>query len=252
MKTKPYVLSIAGFDPSNGAGLSADVKAMEFSGVYGLSVCSANTVQNDIEFKACHWTPFEIMEAQLKLLFNRFEINWVKIGVVENWKVLFRLIQQIKSYNSNVKFVLDPVLKATSSFDFHKTAHETFYQDFENVLDQVFLITPNYSEIELLYDKLNVEETIFLLNERTNVLLKGGHDPKEKGTDQLYLMNGEHYSILPDAIKIYEKHGSGCVLSSVITSYLAQGYEVVEACSIGKEYIERFLNSNSTLLGYHG
>lgn len=251
MKRRPFVLNIAGFDPSNGAGLTADLKTMESIGVYGVSVCTANTVQNDIEFESCTWFPEETMVAQLNSLFNRFEINWVKIGIVKDWKALLKLIHHIKSYNSSIKIILDPILKATNSFDFQNIDEDEYYENFEKVLESVYLLTPNYNELERLYADFSIEVTTAFLRDKTNLLIKGGHHPSQKGIDELYLLNGEQYSFLPDELKVYEKHGSGCVLSSAITSYLALGNDLIESCSLGKEYIEKFLNSNRTLLGYH-
>ena len=79
MSKRPYILSIAGFDPSNGAGFVADVKTFEALKCYGLSVCTANTIQNDVEFTNCYWTPIDIIKKQIEILFNRFKIDVVKI-----------------------------------------------------------------------------------------------------------------------------------------------------------------------------
>ena len=93
MRKRPNILTIAGFDPSNGAGLTADVKTFETLKCYGLSVCTANTIQDDSEFKACHWMPVEVILDQIEVLFKRFQINYVKIGIVENWETLSLLVE---------------------------------------------------------------------------------------------------------------------------------------------------------------
>ena len=95
MKKRPNILTIAGFDPSNGAGLTADVKTFETLKCYGFSVCTANTIQNDIEFKDCLWISETVILNQLELLFKRFEINFAKIGIVENWEILYVIINKL-------------------------------------------------------------------------------------------------------------------------------------------------------------
>ena len=96
MKSRPYVLTIAGFDPSGGAGLLADVKTLEQLKCQGLAVCTVNTIQNDTTVTKCYWISIAEIKEQIELLFERFEINVVKIGVVENWGVLQQIINLLK------------------------------------------------------------------------------------------------------------------------------------------------------------
>ena len=248
MKTRPYILSIAGFDPSSGAGLTSDVKTNEALKCYGLSVCTANTIQNDIEFSACHWTPIDIIKSQLVSLFNRFEIDFIKIGVVENWNVLLEILSFILLKKPEVKFILDPVLQSSSDFKFHESEELILDQ----ILEKIYLITPNYHEIQQLYSDKNTEETIAHIQSKTNLFLKGGHDESAIGRDRLFLTeNGKQYTLNPKQKECSEKHGSGCVLSSAITSYLALGFPLLKACYRAKRYTEKFLTSNKTLLGTH-
>ena len=76
---KKYILTIAGHDPSGGAGITSDIKTFEAHGFYGLSVCTAVTVQNDIDFKQCKWISKEIILSQIETLFDSFDIKVVKI-----------------------------------------------------------------------------------------------------------------------------------------------------------------------------
>lgn len=248
MKKRPNILTIAGFDPSNGAGLTADIKTFEQLKCYGFAVCSANTIQNDITFTSCHWTSIEIIKSQIEVLFNRFNIDFVKIGIVENWVVLDELITLLLAKNSNIKIVLDPVLKSSSSFTFH-TSNVTLLDE---ILDKIYLLIPNYEEIEQLYTHKSIEETIQHISSKTNLFLKGGHRPEAIGLDQLFTKNGKQFSFQPKGNNISEKHGSGCVLSSAITGYLALEFPLAKACIKGKRYTEKVLSSNKTLLGYHG
>jgi len=259
MKKRPNILTIAGFDPSNGAGLTADVKTFETLKCYGLSVCTANTVQDDIEFKACHWMSVEVISDQIEVLFKRFQINYVKIGIVESWEVLSVIIDKLLELNSRVKIVLDPVLTSSSNFDFHSNVTSSDSDDNQNcienkldeILSKIYLLTPNYNEIQNLYPDESIEETIILISSKTNLFLKGGHHPDELGKDVLFTEEGKQFNLNPKLKNCSKKHGSGCVLSSAITSYLALGFPLLKSCYRGKRYTEKFLSSNKSLLGFH-
>jgi hydroxymethylpyrimidine/phosphomethylpyrimidine kinase len=249
MNKRPIILTIAGHDPSGGAGITADLKTAEALECYGLSVCSGNTIQNDVEITACFWTDIEVMKLQITLLFNRFEIKFIKIGIIENWQVLNELLDFILLTNNDVKVVLDPILKSSSDYNFHTQNHASI---FNKTLDKVYLITPNYIEIEGLLKDKSIPETIEFISKKTNLLLKGGHNTDQIGMDKLFETNGDTIVYQSSLEKVYPKHGSGCVLSTAITCHLALGYSLDDACERGKIYIERFLNSNESLLGYHG
>ncbi|UTW66206.1 hydroxymethylpyrimidine/phosphomethylpyrimidine kinase [bacterium SCSIO 12643] len=248
MKNRPYILTIAGLDPSGGAGLLADIKTLEQLQCYGLVVCSTNTIQNDIRMDDCLWTDTNIMRHQIDLLFERFHIDLVKIGVIENWEVLDQITDYLISKNNQIKIVLDPVLKSSSDYVFHESNDTVL----ESVLRKIYLITPNLPEIQTLCPKLNISQTIAFITSKTNLLLKGGHDLEKVGYDQLYFRSGSSVELTPANTDVTEKHGSGCVLSSAITGYLALGDSLEDACTKGKMYTEKVLGSNQTLLGYHG
>ncbi|WP_442265509.1 hydroxymethylpyrimidine/phosphomethylpyrimidine kinase [Tenacibaculum sp. ZS6-P6] len=249
MKQRPYILTIAGLDPSNGAGLTADVKTFEQLKCYGLSVCTANTIQNDKEFLKCDWIALDTIIEQIQVLFDRFSIATVKIGIVEDWQKLSKIIDTVLQLNPDAKIVLDPVLKSSTGFVFQNDFSES---DFDKILEKIYLITPNYLEIQNLYQEKTIEETIHHIQLKTHLFLKGGHHPEKKGIDYLYTKEGKIHPFNPkEGIKIFGKHGSGCVLSSAIASYIALKYPLVKSCFKGKRYIEKVLSSNKTLLGYH-
>jgi len=247
LKKRPYILTIAGFDPSNGAGLTADVKTFEVLKCYGLSVCTANTIQNDIAFTNCYWTPIDIIKEQIDILFSRFSIDVVKIGIIENWVTMSQIINLLLTLNPKIKIVLDPVLKSSTDFKIQNDFNATL---FDEILDKTYMITPNYIEIESLFPEKNIEETIEHIRLKTNLYLKGGHNKEALGVDYLYTKE-KQYTLKPNRINFSEKHGSGCVLSSAIASYIALGYSILKSSYRGKRYVERVLSSNKTLLGYH-
>ena len=242
-------MTIGGFDPSNGAGITADVKTIESLKCYGLSVCTANTIQDDQNFHSCNWIDETLILSQLEILLKRFHIGFVKIGIIESVTLLHQLIELLKSNNPEVKIVLDPIVKSSTGFTFQTDVEA---KTWDGILDAIYMITPNLNEIEWLYPNLSVQETIAHLCKKTNVYLKGGHAENEKGKDKLYIKNGNEFTLLPKATNCFEKHGSGCVLSSAITCYLAKGFPLLKACFRGKRYVEKYLSSNKELLGFHG
>jgi len=248
LDTNSYILTIAGHDPSAGAGLTADLKTFEAHGLYGLSVCTAITVQNDINFKQCIWTPKAVIIAQIETLFERFKIPVVKIGIVESWQVLNAILECLHALNSEIKVVLDPVIKTTSGFDFHSTENQDILN---NVLKKCYIITPNYIEIEQLYPNLNIQDTLDYMSNLTNVYLKGGHRSDKKGWDALYHNKIVMVNIPPISNTVTNKHGSGCVLASALASQIVLQEHLEDAARSAKHYIEQYLNSNTTLLGKH-
>lgn len=244
---RSYVLSIAGFDPSGGAGVLADCKTFEQHGVYGFGVCTALTVQTDDQFLNVHWLKAEQIIEQLRPLIRKFEVPVCKIGVIYSPNTLLEVIRFLKEHNPAIQIVWDPVLKASAGYDFH-TAH-TFHS-LEAILASATLVTPNYHELQQLQ---TIANEVLIKDDRTvfcAVLLKGGHRPDAPGTDTLYEMDGCTI-MAPGVDKVYPKHGSGCVLAAAITARLAQGHTLKEACTLAKQYVESFLNSNQSLLGYH-
>lgn len=249
MNDKNYILTIAGIDPSSGAGITSDIKTFEAHNLYGLSVCTAVTVQNDVSFKKCIWIEKEDILSQLETLLERFTITAVKIGVVKSWDVLLEILTVLRGYNSSMIIVLDPILRASAGFTFHNSQN---LDVFEKVLEKCDFITPNYEEIQELFPDKSIEDTIKFIAQRTNIYLKGGHRTDKKGWDEVYYDQVKKLSILPIiTTPIFEKHGSGCVLSSALASYLSQGIPLEDACRYTKRYIEQFLSSNETLLGTH-
>ncbi|AZA52474.1 hydroxymethylpyrimidine/phosphomethylpyrimidine kinase [Chryseobacterium sp. G0201] len=241
----PFVMSIAGYDPSGGAGLLADIKTFEQLKVQGLGVCTAMTLQTESQCLSLNCQPLEEILSAIDVLMKSYYVVAIKIGVVKDAKFLTQIVEKIKSINPEAKIVWDPVLKSTSEFSFFDLST---ISEVENILKQIDLITPNYNEYNILQEFNLFENT----KNSCSVLIKGGHREDQLGTDIL-LENGKETSIHPtDKTSVYyPKHGSGCVLSSAIASHLALGKNVEEACRNGKLYIENFLTSNPALLGFH-
>jgi len=247
MSVRPTVLSIAGFDPSAGAGVLADIKTFENIGVYGLGVTTAITYQNDVSFDALDWLETDQIIKQIEILSKRFSFEFVKVGLVRSLDQLQEIVNYLKSINTNCKIIWDPILKATAGFEFHNKIDSVIFKE---VCSQLFLITPNLKEAEIIFSDKKPAAHCKRFSSICNVFLKSVHVSKANSIDVLYSDNKE-IEYTSSRLLNAQKHGSGCVLSSAITAYLVKGYDLNNACVQAKEYINQFLKSNDTLLGYH-
>jgi hydroxymethylpyrimidine/phosphomethylpyrimidine kinase len=245
---RPFALSIAGFDPSGGAGLLADIKTFEGNRVYGLGVCSTLTFQHESVFEGLKWMSAEEIASQLKVLFGKYEIEYIKIGLIENLDILYRTIGLIKKYAPHCFIIWDPILKASAGFTFHDKID---FALLHLICKELCLITPNIPEALALGTSESADLNAAALSEFCNVYLKGGHNPRQLGDDYLYLKGGKRIAYKSAGNRIFPKHGSGCVLSAAITAKLAKGIELEKACLLAKEYTLGVLESNNSLLGYH-
>ena len=247
IKKRPYVLSIAGYDACAGAGVLADVKTFENIGVYGLAVSTCITYQNDTKFEGVHWLSKKKIKQQLYPILDAYTIDYVKIGLIENLIVLGDVIQLLLSYNPIIKIIWDPILRASAGFDFHKKLPKKISKHIFSAIDW---ITPNWNEISLLSSEKDAIVGAEKLAIFCNVYLKGGHNIETPATDMVWI-NKKLDILHPKEITALSKHGTGCVLSSALTAYLALGNTAHKSCELSKEYTYQFLISNNSNLGYH-
>ena len=244
--SRPYALSIAGFDPSGGAGILADIKTFEKCGVYGLGVISALTWQNDVEFEQVEWIEVLKITSQVEVLLRRFDVKYIKIGLIESMDVLQQVVAFLRRKIEEPVIVYDPILKASAGFAFHNVSPGSF----ANIVEGMYCITPNIPEAEKLLGEDDLQTKLEDGSEFVNIYLKGGHGSSGTVTDLLF--TADHtYAFPNDRLPKGEKHGSGCVLSAALTAQLALGNDIAVAAENANRYTYQFLGSNETLLGYH-
>src|ERR1051326_5911595 len=214
-KDRPCTLSIAGFDPSGGAGVLADIKTFEQHKVLGMGVVTGLTFQNDSEFGGVKWIETSEVIKQIEFLTRKYKFQFVKIGMIKDLGMLGEIIRSLQSSVSNCKIILDPILKASAGFEIHKSFEK---EKLISILQSIYLITPNTDEIKILsveqYEMTGAKK----ISQYCNVFLKGGHSEKNKGKDFLFATGGKIFPFPPKKISETGKHGSGCVLSSAITA----------------------------------
>jgi len=246
---RPYCISFAGFDPSAGAGVLADIKTFEQHKSYGLGVCTAITYQNDTHFDKLDWLSLAAIQTQARLQFSRFNIVVAKIGLVESVHMLEQIVDFLQAQKPHIRIIVDPIFKASAGFNFHNNIAQA---DFERIAAKLYLVTPNWEEIQRLYPTQKPEDGARRLSKYCHVYLKGGHRVGNNiGRDTLYTSHQTMHQLLPSTTAVHPKHGSGCVLSAALAANIANGHQLLDACLLAKDYITQFLASNNTLLGYH-
>tara|TARA_B100000809_G_scaffold38428_1_gene33614 strand:- start:147 stop:881 length:735 start_codon:yes stop_codon:yes gene_type:complete len=242
---RPYVITIAGHDPSCGAGLNADIKTFEHLKVSGLSICSAITYQDENTFEGADWISASKIIRQLDILLKKYDVRYIKIGLIESFNSLKEVLAYLTNNYPNVRVIWDPILQATSGFTIH-----SIFEGLDLILQSIYILTPNRTEILQLTgltDSLDASRT---LSTHTHLLLKGGH-AKNHATDIMFYHRERLFEVQGDRFKASDKHGTGCVLSAAIVSYLTHGDTIEDACRKAKVYVEKFLQSNNSRLGYH-
>lgn len=248
-KFRPVVLTIAGYDPSGGAGVLADIKTFECSGVYGVGVITCNTHQNDISFKSISWLSNKEKKKSISILAERFPVKVIKLGMHKNLEDVLHSIKLCKKYFPAAKIIWDPILAASAGFDLDIKIQKKIVN---KVLGSLVLLTPNLQEACRLGDTKGSTKAAIKLSKHCPILLKGGHSADKKYSTDYLFINGKlkkEYSSL--RIRGAEKHGSGCVLSAAISASIAKGDKLENAIGKGKKYVTDFLLSNATLTGYH-
>jgi hydroxymethylpyrimidine/phosphomethylpyrimidine kinase len=237
----PAVLTIAGTDPSGGAGIQADLKTFAALGCYGMSVITALVAQNTRGVRAIHSVPPEFVKEQLLAVLEDIQPDAIKIGMVHSVE-LVNVIAEVLAGYPDIPVVFDPVMIATSG---HRLIEEdTITAIVEKLFPISKLITPNMDEAALLaripvntLDDMYEAAAHIMDMKPQALLLKGGHLQSEKLTSMLVDASGlikEYYS---NKIQTINMHGSGCTLSSAIASFLARGFSLTDAVTEAQDYV---------------
>ena len=255
MKIKSKILIIAGSDSSGGAGIQADIKTITSLGSYAMTAITAITAQNTTGVKSV--LPIHHKEIEKQILFSSKDIapDAVKIGMLHSSKVILSVVKAIKKIKTK-KIILDPVMVAKGGAKLiNQRAIETLK---DKLLKKTFLITPNIPEAEELtkISIKNIDDMIcsakkLLEMGAKNILLKGGHKNSKYIND--VFLNKKDLKIFKNK-KIYTKntHGTGCTLSSAITTFLTCGKPIIKSCELGIKYVNHAIGSSPKYGKGHG
>lgn len=246
MELKP-VLTIAGSDPSGGAGIQADIKTMLANGVYAMAVVTSLTSQNTQGVRSNGFldsTP-DILEQQLDSVFEDITPAAVKVGMASTVDIVDVIAQKLKQYGAK-NIVVDPVMVSASG---EKLVYDNAIDEMEaKLFPLATLLTPNLHEMEFLTgnkisDAHGMSEAVKLLSEKYHcaVLGKGGHNPND-ANDVLY--DGKDFRwFRGKKIDTKNTHGTGCTLSSAIAANLAKGQSLADAINNAKKYVTGALST---------
>lgn len=244
----PVVLTIAGFDPSAGAGVGADLKTFSAHNCYGIAAITALTVQSTRGVRGVQPVSAELLRAQLDELVKDISVAAVKIGMLAtraNVQVVAELLEKKKF--SHV--VLDPVLRATSGMELLEPSGVKELS--KRLLALATVITPNIAEaaaltgleIKKLEDMKAAAQKLRELGARA-VVITGGE--LEKPTDLLYA-GSEFTPFGSERIKSENTHGTGCAFSSAVAASLATGRQLADAVMLAKAYVGRAIEKGYAL-----
>ncbi|NNG69910.1 bifunctional hydroxymethylpyrimidine kinase/phosphomethylpyrimidine kinase [Rhizobium laguerreae] len=235
------VLSIAGSDPSGGAGIQADLKAFSARGVYGMAVLTALTAQNTQGVSGVHLVPPQFIADQINAVFADVRVDAVKIGMIANAGIADAVAGALTDHR-DIPSVIDPVMIAKGGAAL--LAPEAVDVLTRRLLPLATLLTPNLPEAAALLhqpvatnraDMAAQAERLLALGP-VAVLVKGGHLDSDESPDVLATAAGLHWF---EARRVPTKntHGTGCTLSSALAAELAKGASAREAVAIAKDYL---------------
>ena len=257
-KSYPIVLTIAGSDSSGGAGIQADLKTFSALGVYGASAITAITAQNTQGVHSqCALNP-QIVYDQIIAVVDDLHPSLVKIGMLSNVDIVFAVAEALGKYS--LPIVLDPVMVSSSGHRLLSVEAQEVVK--KKLLPMSMLVTPNIPEMKALTNmplSTNEEKekaALYLMNYGAKaILLKGGHEESDVKADILFsnTANGIKTSIFTsETIVTSNIHGTGCTLSSAITSFMARGFCLEEAVTEAKKYITKAIRYGSDITIGHG
>ena len=255
MKPKSKILIIAGSDSSGGAGIQADIKTVTSLGGYAMTAITAITAQNTTGVISV--VPISPREIEKQILFTCLDIkpDAIKIGMLHSSLVINSVIKALKKIKTN-KIILDPVMVAKSGtrlIDY--SAINTLKK---NLIKKTFLITPNIPEAQILtktniynVDDMIKSAKILLDLGAKNVLIKGGHK-KSEFMEDVFLNKSDLQIFRNKKIITKNTHGTGCTLSSAITTFISCGKPLKKSCELGVKYVNQAIRSNLNYGKGHG
>lgn len=233
----PNVLSIAGSDPSGGAGIQADLKTFAALGCYGMAAITSLTAQNTRGVAGIVDIPHEFVARQIQAVFADIQVHAVKIGMLSS-KAIINAVADMLEKHKPPHVVLDPVMVATSGDSL--LAADAVESLKVRLIPLCDVLTPNIPEAEKLTRKAVLDMDIaahnLLAMGAGAVYLKGGHMKGEKAVDVL-AQNGKLDRFETQRIETRHTHGSGCTLSSALAAFLARGLKLEQAAQAAKNYV---------------
>ena len=255
MKPRSKILIIAGSDSSGGAGIQADIKTITALGSYAMTAITAVTSQNTNGVKSI--TPINSKEILNQIIYTSNDIkpNAIKIGMLHSSRVIKSVLRGLNTVKTK-KIVLDPVMVAKGGTKLIDDKAIDLLK--KKLIKKTLLITPNIPEAELL-SKTKIktkEDMIYAANKiiqygAKNVLIKGGH-LQDKIVNDIFVNKKDIKIFINKRYYTKNTHGTGCTLSSAVTTFLSCGKTVMRSCELGIKYVNSAIKSNPNYGKGHG
>lgn len=255
MKT-PIALTIAGSDPSGGAGIQADLKTFSALGVYGASAITALTVQNTQGVTAIHSVPPDFVQAQIEAVCSDLAVDAIKLGMLGNEAMIIAVAEALRTWQGP-PVILDPVMVAGSGAPLLDEGAEFALRS--HLISLADIITPNLPEAARLLGAgiasdenmmLSQGELLLTLGAKA-VLIKGGHGEGSDSVD--FFLDGKNIvRLAANRLQTKNTHGTGCTLASAIAAYMARGANLLDAVQQAKTYTTTALIEADSLSIGHG
>lgn len=247
----PRILSIAGTDPTGGAGIQADLKAIGAAGGYGMSVVTALVAQNTTGVQSIHTPPIDFLREQLESVVSDVQVDAVKIGMLGSADVA-QVVSEFLERVPDAVVVLDPVMVATSGDRLLAKEAEDAVRDLATRVD---VITPNLPELATLTgteQATSLEEAIeharaFAAEHGTTVIVKGGHLTGPRADNAVVSPDGRVHRVPSARIDTPHTHGTGCSLSSALATRLGAGAEITDALSWSTHWLHESITHAAQL-----
>ena len=253
------VLTIAGSDPSGGAGIQADLKTFAACGCYGASAIVAVVDENTVGVTDVHPIPVKFVAGQIRSVLDDIGADAVKIGMLHSAELIQTVRQTLDLYPDIRNIVLDPVMVATSgdpllmpeAVDSLKTT----------LIPRTRVITPNIPEAEILLGETidrqsRLPDAARRLSDKCaglSVLLKAGHLTDNRLTDIFFnAETDDTIRLESERLNTVNTHGTGCTLSSALASHLAKGLSLTDAAIAAKNYVAAAIEAGAAYEIGHG
>jgi hydroxymethylpyrimidine/phosphomethylpyrimidine kinase len=234
MDKRTIAMTIAGFDPSGGAGVLNDVKTFESLGVYGTAVVTALTAQNIYEVKGVLPVDVGFIEKQMETVLQSEDIKYAKTGMLYSQEIVKAVASRVEEHE--LKLVVDPVMVAGSGGFLSKKGLTESIKKY--LLPLSVLTTPNIHEAETLSgikieNEGNAIEAALEIGKYCDVVVTGGH---LKGSDIFY--NGSIHVFEGELMESNNTHGSGCTYSAAVTAMLSQGCDMESSIKFAGNFVK--------------
>ncbi|MDB9811287.1 bifunctional hydroxymethylpyrimidine kinase/phosphomethylpyrimidine kinase [Candidatus Pelagibacter sp.] len=255
MKPKSKILIIAGSDSSGGAGIQADIKTVTALGSYAMTAITAITIQNTTGVKSI--VPIDPKEISNQIEYTSKDIkpDAIKIGMLHSTRVINSVIHSLDLIKVK-KIILDPVMVAKGGAKL--IDYKAIQLLKSKLIKRVTLITPNIPEAEILTNTRikNTQDMILAASKlielgAKNVLIKGGHLDSVKVQD-IFVNNKEIKILNNKRIATSNTHGTGCTLSTAISTFFSCGKSLKKSCELATKYVHNSIRSNLNYGKGHG